>query len=554
MNKNEINKIQKFFKDKNFDQAETYLKELIRNEKDNLKYQNLLSIVLINKGKNNQAKEILKDIIKKKPNYIDAIKNLGNLYSDLGLYDKAEIYFEKALAIEPNNIIILEIYASTLIHLNKYNESTQILKNLLKKNPKHTDALINLGVVNLEKNNFDQARNYFEKAKQTNKDDYKIYYNLGLLEDKKNNSEEAIKNFAYAINLNSTHAQSYYNLACIYQGIGNVEEAYLNFKTAIKIRPDYIDAIINLSRLDLSKLNFNSGWLGYELRQGGVGKTYNILNIDKKNIWDGRKTKKNIIVHGEQGLGDQILFCSALRELKNYCNNVSVTLDKRLLGVMKRSFSEINFLDKLESIKIEEKNTKNILLGSIAQFLRKKENDFKSNKIPWLSASNNKIKEIEKIFSFTKKLKVGLSWKGSSLKRVNRQIDLQELVKIFDTNKYELINLQHSDYLEDINLVSKKLNRDILFEEKFDYKEDLEGIIALINKCDLIITLGNTVAHLSSALGKKTYVLVASNAQWYWLSEHKKKLWYPNCNVLISKNNNNWSESLDFLKNVIQNN
>lgn len=551
MNKNELKNILNFLNNKNYDEAEVCLHKLIDSEKDNLEYQNLLSIVLINKKENIQAEKILKNIINKNPNYIDAIKNLANLYSDLNMHINAEIYFKKALSIEPNNTTLLDIYASTLIHLNKHNEASKILSKLIKSDPKNTNALINLGVINLEKNNFESAIEYLEKAKQTKKNDYKIYYNLGLLEDKRNSSEEAVKNFIHAIKLNPKHAQSYYNLACVFQQMGNIEGAYLNFQKAIKIKPNYIDAQINLSRLDLSRLNFNNGWSGYELRQGGVDKTYDVLNINKRNIWNGKITEKNLIIHGEQGLGDQILFSSILRELKNYSNNITATVDKRLIEIMKRNFHDIIFLDRLETIQIDEKNTKNILLGSLPQFLRQEEKDFISNKIPWIKSSDSKTQEIDNIFSFSNKIKVGLSWRGSSLKRVNRQIDLQDLVKIFDPEKYELINLQHSDYEEDIDFVLRKFKRKITFEKEFDYKNDFEGIAALVSKCDIIITLGNTIAHLSSAMGKKTYVLVASNAQWYWLSENKKKLWYPNCNVIISKNNNNWSESIKYLESVI---
>ena len=108
MQKNELNITLKFFKEKKFNEAEVYLNKLIKNNKDNTQYKNLLSIVLINKRKNDQAEKILKQILNDNPNYIDAIKNLANLYSDLGFYNKAEIYFKKALAIQPDNVVLLD--------------------------------------------------------------------------------------------------------------------------------------------------------------------------------------------------------------------------------------------------------------------------------------------------------------------------------------------------------------------------------------------------------------------------------------------------------------
>ena len=87
--------------------------------------------------------------------------------------------------------------------------------------------------------------------------------------------------------------------------------------------------------------------------------------------------------------------------------------------------------------------------------------------------------------------------------------------------------------------------------DKFDYRNDLEGIAGIINNCDLVASLGNTTAHFSSALGKKTYVLVAPNALWYWQSESKKRLWYPNSTVIRSEKINDWLGPLKNLKEII---
>ena len=534
-----------------YDEANEILQELIKNDTHNPKYLNLLSIILINTNRHKEAISILEKILEKNPDYLDALINIGNIYNDIKEYDKAEHYFNKAIKKDPNNKSLLNIFATVLIHLSKFDKAEKILKNLIITESNNANTLINLSLTKIENNKLESATKYLKKAITLKPDSYRAYYNFGLLEDKKGNTSSAINYFLKSINLNPKHEKSYYNLGCLYQQVGKINEAYKEFEKALTINKNYIDAKINLSRLQLSKQEFSYGWEGYELRQGGVNKTYNILNIEKHNIWNGEKFNGDLIVHGEQGLGDQILFSSVLGELKKYCNSIRVSVDKRLIPIMERSFKGVVFLDKMKPIKVNKNNTKNILLGSLCRHLRKKTHDFKFNKSPWLKASKTKIDEINNIFSFNKKIKVGLSWKGGSVKRVNRQINIIDLCSIFDQDKYELINLQHINYKDDIDLVSKKLNRKIFYSKKLDYKDDLDSILALINECDLIITLGNTIGHLSSAIGKKTFVLVAPNAQWYWLSEYKKKLWYPNCNVIVAKNNYNWIESISFLKTVI---
>ena len=534
-----------------YDEANKILQKLIKNDAHNPKYLNLLSIILINTNRHNEAISVLEKILEKNPDYLDALINIGNIYNDIKKYDKAEHYLNEAAKNDPNNRNLLIILATVLIHLSKFDKAEKILENLIITESNNVNILINLSLTKIENNKLESATKYLQKAITLKPDSYGAYYNFGLLEDKKGNTALAINHFLKAQSLNPKHEKSYYNLGCLYQQVGKINEAYKEFEKALTINKNYVDAKINLSRLQLAKHELTSGWEGYELRQGGVNKTYNILNIAKQNIWTGKKFNGELIVHGEQGLGDQILFSSVLEELKNFCNSIKVSVDKRLIPIMERSFKDVIFIDKMKPININNNNTKNILLGSLCQHLRKKTNDFKFNKTPWLRASKIKINKINNIFSFDKKIKVGLSWKGGSVKRVNRQIDITDLCSIFDEKKYELINLQHINYEDDIDLVSKKLNRKILYSKKLDYKDDLDSILALINECDLIITLGNTIGHLSSAIGKKTFVLVAPNAQWYWLSEHKKKLWYPNCNVIISKNNDNWSESISILENII---
>ena len=60
-----------------------------------------------------------------------------------------------------------------------------------------------------------------------------------------------------------------------------------------------------------------------------------------------------------------------------------------------------------------------------------------------------------------------------------------------------------------------------------------------------MVTLGNTVAHLSSSLGKKTFVLTPDNrAQlFYWMFNKDKTPWYPS--ITIFKRKKDWKEAID---------
>ena len=68
---------------------------------------------------------------------------------------------------------------------------------------------------------------------------------------------------------------------------------------------------------------------------------------------------------------------------------------------------------------------------------------------------------------------------------------------------------------------------------------------AALSECmDLIITVDTSLAHLNGALGKKTWVLLAFDADWRWLSGRDDSPWYPTMRLFRQRTAGNWGELL----------
>ena len=82
---------------------------------------------------------------------------------------------------------------------------------------------------------------------------------------------------------------------------------------------------------------------------------------------------------------------------------------------------------------------------------------------------------------------------------------------------------------------------DIIEIDKFN---DIDKLLALISELDLVLTVSNTTAHLSGAIGKKTFLLAPDNrAQlFYWMFSKERTPWYPS--IKIFKKKNNWESAL----------
>ena len=90
--------------------------------------------------------------------------------------------------------------------------------------------------------------------------------------------------------------------------------------------------------------------------------------------------------------------------------------------------------------------------------------------------------------------------------------------------------------------------------ETVDNFNDINGVTSLVDICDFIITISNTNAHISGALGKKTFLLLprGKGKLWYWNSYNGKSLWYPSIEIIEQKSPGEWKPVIDKLLNKLK--
>jgi len=63
---------------------------------------------------------------------------------------------------------------------------------------------------------------------------------------------------------------------------------------------------------------------------------------------------------------------------------------------------------------------------------------------------------------------------------------------------------------------------------------------ALCECLDLVISVDTSVAHLSAALGQKTWILLPFNADCRWLSDRSDSPWYPSAVLYRQARSGDW--------------
>ena len=103
-----------------------------------------------------------------------------------------------------------------------------------------------------------------------------------------------------------------------------------------------------------------------------------------------------------------------------------------------------------------------------------------------------------------------------------------------------LVNLQYGDVGEEIREFREATGIEVVQCASVDNREDLDGLAALIEVCDIVISITNVTVHMAGALAKETWVLLPYSTIYYWLLERTDSVWYPSLTLYRQPTLDDW--------------
>ena len=189
-------------------------------------------------------------------------------------------------------------------------------------------------------------------------------------------------------------------------------------------------------------------------------------------------------------------------------------------------------------------------MGSLPRLLRQTEDDFKKTKKGYLKADPERVSTIRKELGLGGKKVIGVSWKSiKSLNTLKKSLTLEKFGKIFEGLDVTLINLQYGDVDKEIKDLEEQTGIKIIQCGSVDNREDLDGLAALIEVCDLVVSTSNITIHLAGALGKDTWVLLPFVSSFWWLVDRDDSVWYPSVKIYRQKKFGEWDRAIETLRN-----
>ena len=80
----------------------------------------------------------------------------------------------------------------------------------------------------------------------------------------------------------------------------------------------------------------------------------------------------------------------------------------------------------------------------------------------------------------------------------------------------------------------------ILHDGTVDQLASIQAFAGQIMGCDLVLTIDNSTAHVAGALGKPTWVLLHTTANWRWVKQREDSPWYPSLRLYRQDATGTW--------------
>lgn len=404
------------------------------------------------------------------------------------LLRRAEFLYERLISYLPDEPILLSNLGGLMARSRRLGLAIVLLKRAVEKAPEMREAWSNLGA-----------------AYRTN-----------------GNIEKALEAQMRALEIEPDHPATLSNISGIFVNRGKPEECLMYANRALQLNPDLAEAENHKALALLEMGKYEEGFSHYDARLRVPG--FHRREYGSAPMWDGSPTGK-LAIHGEQGLGDEIMFLTCLEQLKDRAKEIAIECSPRLVKLLQSSLPYAKVFGSHTELCEAFKPDSWIAMGSLPRLC-------------WPVKPNAYLKPQS---FYPKGRRIGLSWFGGTLKTHEELRNTKpEAWRTFLDLDAEFVSLQYGPRESQAELIG--IPHD---SEKIG---DLDKLAALIRSCDLVISVCNTTIHMAGALGVPCLVLVPNAPAWRYGLTGEKMIWYDSPVMIRQGNGESWASVLQRAK------
>lgn len=378
------------------------------------------------------------------------------------------------------------IYAQT----GNHGRAITFLKKTLELEPQSNGAMMNLASVYRQIENRERAKHWIEQAL-------------------------AIERTPYVLS----------NMAGLYVNAGQPAEAVKWADEALTLSPELAQAANHKALALLEMGRFEEGWALYDAR-------LRLPEFHRRSYtcprWGGTKVG-TLAISGEQGLGDEIMFMSCMKQIEHLADQFVIECAVRLVPLFRNTFPRARIYGTFDELDAKETPDAWIQMGSIPGLI-------------WPVVPNVYLRPSLPARK-RDKATIGISWFGGAIKthgllRNAPVIDWRALLDL----QAGFISLQYGEYEADAATLGIPHDSAAI--------SDLDLLATRIARCDLVISVCNTTIHMAGALGVPCICLVPSKPAWRYGLSGERMVWYDSVRLVRQTEGEEWASVIQRAKDI----
>jgi tetratricopeptide (TPR) repeat protein len=485
----------------------------------------LLGIALERAGDFANSIRAYESALKLLPDHAEVANDLGRLAFRLGMIDQAEQLFRHFLARYPENPEAANNLACAIRDQGRHEEAVGLLRPAIVKSPEVPMLWNTMGTIVSDQGDFANAVIFFNEALRLDPEFPKARYNLG-------------------------------NAKLL---LGDTAGAFEDCEAALKaVLPEDDRQMMLLARstilLCLGRLG--EGWDEYEARLHPQFNGRTEFLIDRPRWEPGMDLAgKRLLVVGEQGLGDEVLFGNLLADVAAKLGpdgRLDLAVEKRLTPLFQRSLPAARvvghetfdlggrFGRTAGPIDLSEVDVWTPM-GSLLREFRRSVEAYPARDA-YLTPDPERVTYWKAVLGAAPAgAKVGLLWK-SAVGRDSRHRYFSPFAAwapVLAQPGVTFVNLQYGDCADELAQARRDFGVEIWQPPGIDLRQDLDDVAALSCALDLVVGFSNATLNIAGACGAPTF-LISTLGAWPRVGETERYPWYPQTRVFLPPEYGAW--------------
>jgi tetratricopeptide (TPR) repeat protein len=459
------------------------------------------------------------------PEHAEVANDLGRLAYRMGMHVQAEKLFHHFLASKPDHVEALNNLACAIRAQQRYEEAIEILKPLLLSSPQNAMLWNTMGSVVAEQGDYATAAIFFREAVQLNPGFFKARYNLGnclLMLGQTQAALDACDEALAAVRADDERQMMRMARSTMLAGLGRIGEAWDEYEC--RLHPRFAE----VTHFVIHRPRWEPG-------------------VDLKG--------KTLLVVGEQGLGDEILFANTFGDLIEDLGpdgRLLIAVERRLVELFRRGFPQAQVYGHITGA-IGVRPARTIPDGvvhseidlwtpmaSLLRAYRRTIDDFPAAPAN-VAADPIRVEAWRQRLAALPGRKVGILWKSNISKDARHRYfaGFADWAPVLTQPGVTFVNLQYGDCSAELAQAKAQFGVEIWQPPGVDLKQDLDEVAALSCAVDLVIGFSNATFNIAAACGRPSWLITVPGA-WPRLGLPDRYAWYPQARVFALDEFGDW--------------